>query len=71
MTDPSDHELCASVVAAAVAAVDHIPITVKIRLQATEKETVDFATMLADAGVGGLFDDTTRHRFCCGCLFCF
>jgi tRNA-dihydrouridine synthase 1 len=49
LTDPCDWQLCADIIAAAVAVVS-IPVTVKIRLQPTVEATITFARMLKEAG---------------------
>ena len=60
LTDPCDWALCCRIVSAAAAAVS-IPVTVKIRLQGTCRETVDFAVLLAEAGAS-LLTLHARHR---------
>ena len=60
LTDPCDWAQCANIVSAAVAAVN-IPVTVKIRLQATSEATVEFAVLLAEAGAS-LLTLHARHR---------
>jgi tRNA-dihydrouridine synthase len=53
LTDPCDWALCCEIVRAAVL-VTTIPITVKIRLQESTAETLEFAEMLARAGASVL-----------------
>jgi len=60
LTDPCDWALCGRIVSEAAAAVS-IPVTVKIRLQARCRETVDFAVLLAEAGAS-LLTLHARHR---------
>ena len=62
MTDPADWRLCCDVIKAAVSdARLSIPVTVKIRLQKTLEETIEFAGMLKDSGAA-LIAIHGRHR---------